>query len=188
MLLYDDLQFEFLSFSDIFYIDATNQQTLEMHLKAITPENVEQSVYASLYWLRNLCDQNWCLLFDNADDVHLPLQKFFPSCASGNILVTTRNAGLRLVVTQDSYEEVKRMDPEDAKNVLLLRSQVEKTEESHILAAEIVKVSHYAFGLENTCQLMHNAGTPLLCFGSLPSRCLHLLPLIFKQLPRALST
>jgi hypothetical protein len=119
-----------------------------MHLKAITPKNVGQSVDASLHWLRNQCDQNWFLLFDNADDVHLALQKFFPPCAFGNILITTRNAGLCLVATKDSHEEVKGMDPEDAKNVLLLRSQVEKTEKNQVLAAEIVKVSPLVCGLK----------------------------------------
>jgi hypothetical protein len=118
-----------------------------MHLKAMTPENVEQSIDASLHWLKNQCDQNWFLLFDNADEVHLPLQKFFPPCAFGNILVTTRNPGLRLVTTKDSYEEVKGMDPEDAKNLLLLRSQVEETEKNKVLAAQIVKVPYHVFWL-----------------------------------------
>ena len=37
------------SFSNIFYIDATNEQTLQMDLEAITLGNVERSVNASLH-------------------------------------------------------------------------------------------------------------------------------------------
>jgi hypothetical protein len=60
----DDLEFYIFSFSDIFYVDATNQ---------------ERSVDASLRWLANHRDGDWLLLFDNADDVHLELKQFLPS-------------------------------------------------------------------------------------------------------------
>jgi hypothetical protein len=81
-------------FSDIFYIDATNQQTLEADLAAITPTNVEQSVDACKHWLATKHGQNWLLFFDNADDVQLNLAAFFPKCRFGNILITTRNPQL----------------------------------------------------------------------------------------------
>jgi hypothetical protein len=109
------IYFLIFSFSDIFYIDATNEQTLEMDLMAITPGNVEQSVDASLRWLTNQRDGRWLLFFDNADDVHLKLKKFFPPCASGNILVTTRNRELRHYAAKGSDENVTGMDHEDAK-------------------------------------------------------------------------
>ena len=38
----------FFRFSDIFYIDATNEQTLRMDLKAISPGNVDRSVDGNL--------------------------------------------------------------------------------------------------------------------------------------------
>jgi hypothetical protein len=112
-----------------------------MHLEAITPQNVEQSVDASLCWLRNQPDRNWVLLFDNADDVYLKLKTFFPPCAFGNILVTTRNRELRHLAAKGSHENVAGMDYEDAKNLLLLRSQVEETDKNKVIAAQIVQVS-----------------------------------------------
>src|SRR5437879_1880176 len=81
-------------FSDIFYIDATNQQTLETDLIAITPINIEQSITACQHWLASQHGQNWLLFFDNADDVQLNLATFFPNCRFGNILVTTCNPQL----------------------------------------------------------------------------------------------
>ena len=50
-MIYDS--FFFFRFSDVFCIDATSEQTLEMDLKAISPGNVEQSVDQSLRWLVN---------------------------------------------------------------------------------------------------------------------------------------
>jgi hypothetical protein len=129
-------------FSDIFYIDATNQQTLEADLAAITPTNVEQSVDACKYWLATKHSQNWLLFFDNAD-VQLNLALFFPKCRFGNILITTRNPQLSLYADQGADVKVADMNPEDAKNLLMQMCRAEKTDENGKLAASIVKVLFY---------------------------------------------
>jgi hypothetical protein len=128
------------SFSDIFYIDATNQQTLEADLMTITPTYIEESVDACLHWLASQPGQNWLLFFDNADDVHLNLAAFFPACRFGNILVTTRNPHLSIHAGEDGDAKVTGMDPEDAKYLLLSMSRSEKKDENEKLAELIVKV------------------------------------------------
>ena len=130
----------FSRFSDIFYIDATNQQTLEADLATITPTDVEKSVDACMYWLANKHSQNWLLFFDNADDIQLNLAKFFPKCRFGNILITTRNPQLRIYADQSAAAKVADMNPEDAKHLLMQISWAEKTDENEKLAAIIVKV------------------------------------------------
>ncbi|KAF8961390.1 acyl transferase/acyl hydrolase/lysophospholipase [Flammula alnicola] len=131
-------------FSDIFYIDATNEQTLQVDLKALTPGNVEQSVDASLRWLASQHTGNWLLLFDNADDVKLNLRKFFPSCETGNILVTTRNPELCIhAAGKDAVARVAGMNHEDAKCLLLQLSQEEQSDENKKLAELIVEELHY---------------------------------------------
>ena len=127
-------------FSDIFYIDATNQQTLEADLAMITPTDVEKSVDACKHWLVTKHSQNWLLFFDNADDVQLNLAKFFPKCRFGNILITTRNPQLRIHADQGAAAKVADMNPEDAKSLLMQISWAEKTNENEKLAAIIVKV------------------------------------------------
>jgi hypothetical protein len=127
-------------FSDIFYIDATNQQTLEADLTAITSPNVEQSVDACKHWLATKHSQNWLLFFDNADDVQLNLATFFPKCGFGNILITTRNPQLSIYADQGADAKVADMNPEDAKKLLMQVSRAKKTDENEKLAAIIVKV------------------------------------------------
>ena len=127
-------------FSDIFYIDATNQQTLEADLATITPTDVEKSVDASKHWLAIKHSQNWLLFFDNADDVQLNLAKYFPKCRFGNILITTRNPQLRLHADQGADAKVADMNPEDAQHLLMWMSRAKKTDENEKLAAIIVKV------------------------------------------------
>jgi len=127
-------------FSDTFYIDATNQQTLEADLAAITPTNGEQSVDASKHWLATEHSQNWLLFFDNADDVQLNLATYFPKCKFGNILITTRNPQLSIHADQGADAKVADMNPEDAKSLLMQMCRAEKTDENEKLAAIIVKV------------------------------------------------
>jgi len=127
-------------FSDIFYIDTTNRQTLEADLATITPTDVGQSVDACMHWLATKHSQNWLLFFDNADDVQLNLANFFPKCRFGNILITTRNPQLRTHADQGADAKVADMNPEEAKHLLMQKSWAEKTDENEKLAAIIVKV------------------------------------------------
>ena len=95
---------------------------------------------ASLQWLASQTDGNWLLIFDNADNVDLRLKKYFPSCSSGNILITTRNRELRNYTAEDADADVKGMDLEDAKNLLLVQARAKRSDEDIALAEAIVKV------------------------------------------------
>ncbi|KAJ7884983.1 hypothetical protein B0H13DRAFT_2277916 [Mycena leptocephala] len=117
------LSFKFLQdsqahhrFSEIFYIDATNEQTIETDLKTVAPVVVGESTEAILHWLASK-QEEWLLLFDNADDVQLDISKFFPCCTFGNILITTRNQELCIHATAGS--RVSDMELDDAKDLLL---------------------------------------------------------------------
>ena len=99
---------------------------------------------ASLRWLTSQTDQNWLLVFDNADNVDLKLKQYFPSCSSGNILITTRNRELRHYTAEDADADVKDMDLEDAKALLLVQARAKRSDENIALAETIVKVVIFA--------------------------------------------
>jgi hypothetical protein len=82
--------------------------------------------------------EEWLLLFDNADDLKLNLSGFFPSCAHGNILITSRNRETRLHATFDYV--VASLTQKDAQNLLLTMVKQRVTDETQHLAASIVKV------------------------------------------------
>ena len=128
------------SFSNIFYVDATSEETLQTDLAVIAPGNAKQTVDASLRWLASLTDRKWLLVFDNADDADLKLKKYFPSSSSGNILITTRNRELRHYTAKDTDANVKAMYLEDAKELLLVQARAERSDENIALAEAIVKV------------------------------------------------
>ncbi|KAJ6536321.1 hypothetical protein B0H19DRAFT_962838, partial [Mycena capillaripes] len=126
------------SFSEILYIDATSEQTVEISLQTIAPAAAGKSAEASLRWLAGKREE-WLLFFDNADDTKLDLSKFFPSCTFGNILITTRNPELCTYASVDADLKVSGMDPDDAKDLLfrLCRQARSNDQEKLALAIEL---------------------------------------------------
>ena len=134
----------YFSFSEIFYVDATSEDTIQTDLEAIIPGNAKRTVDASLRWLANQAEKNWLLIFDNADNVDLKLKRYFPSCPSGNILITTRNRELRHYTEEEADADVKDMDLEDARALLLVQARAKRSDENITLAETIVKVVMFA--------------------------------------------
>ncbi|KAF7365906.1 FabD/lysophospholipase-like protein [Mycena venus] len=128
-------------FSEILYIDATSEQTVEMDLQTIACAAVGKSPEASLHWLAGK-QEEWLLFFDNADDAKLDISKFFPRCTFGNILITTRNQELCTYASVDADSKVSNMDLDDAKDLLLRLSRQVRSDDQEKLAVTIVKELH----------------------------------------------
>ncbi|KAJ7292091.1 P-loop containing nucleoside triphosphate hydrolase protein [Mycena rebaudengoi] len=151
-------------FSEIFYIDATNEQTIETDLKIVAPAVVGGSAEASLHWLAGK-QEEWLILFDNADDVQLEISKFFPHCTFGNILITTRNH--ELCIHASAGSRVSDMEPDDAKDLLLQLAYQGKSDKQEKLssdvqeklAAAIVKELHcFALAISQAGGYIHARG------------------------------
>lgn len=125
-------------FSDVFFVDATNEETITTDLEAVTPPGTEQSVEAARSWLAGQDNGNWLLIFNNADDTDLNLGQFFPSSRSANILITTRNQ--ELLILSSSAKKVADMEHEDAVKLLFKLSKVDETHKNKRLATLIVQV------------------------------------------------
>ncbi|KAJ7867855.1 hypothetical protein B0H13DRAFT_1499203, partial [Mycena leptocephala] len=83
----------------------------------------------------------WLLFFDNADNPNINLNEFFPKCTHGNILITSRNPGLR--VHAGSNQLVSDMEAADAVELLLKSAQQDMTSMNKEIAVEIVKALCY---------------------------------------------
>ncbi|KAJ7803984.1 P-loop containing nucleoside triphosphate hydrolase protein [Mycena olivaceomarginata] len=164
------LSFKFLQdsqthhrFSEIFYIDATNEQTIETDLRTVAPAVVGESAEASLHWLAGKKEE-WILFFDNADDVLLDISKFFPRCTFGNILITTRNQ--ELCIHASAGSRVSDMELEDAKDLLLQLAYQGSDEQEKLssdkqqkLAVAIVKELHcFALAVSQAGGYIHARG------------------------------
>ncbi|KAK7028418.1 FabD/lysophospholipase-like protein, partial [Favolaschia claudopus] len=132
-------------FTDIFFVDATSEQTAETDLKLLAPIGSEDTAQEGLQWLANQ-QTEWLLLFDNADDTQLDMGKFFPPCSFGNIIITTRNPEVcqhAELCPNGQVFRVSDLDVEDAKNLLLkLVGTKGKVPNKEDLATAIVQELH----------------------------------------------
>jgi len=151
---------------------------------------MKRSADASVHWLASRTDGDWLLFFDNADNVDLKLKQFFPTCSSGNILITTRNRELRHYAAKDADADVKGMNIEDAKTLLLAKARAERSDENIALAGAIVQVNSFMFIflLTSCLALTYHTGTSLFCVGGRTSWCFYSLPLVFVQVSKTLQT
>jgi tetratricopeptide (TPR) repeat protein len=111
------------SFSRIFWIDATSQQTIEGSFIAISSHKdarergVEATVASVLEWLTSLSDE-WLLVFDGADHEPHFVSTYLPGMNRGNILISTRNPEMSSIVLQ--MYEIIDMRPSEAVTLLLV--------------------------------------------------------------------
>ena len=101
-------------FSDIFWIDASSESTVDLRLKQIAEANGgtdedASSASSALKWISK--KSNWLMIYDNADSGCNVVERFLPPGKGGNILITSRNLEL-LRITEDSMEVVEMEEGE----------------------------------------------------------------------------
>jgi tetratricopeptide (TPR) repeat protein len=110
-------------FWKIFWIDATNDETINFSFQAIAgyPEAIASGVKdmaSVIHWLSEM-DSNWLLIFDNADGKPSMVSKSLPPGDQGNILITSRNPEMKCNVSPSAWIKVEEMEEEDAISLLL---------------------------------------------------------------------
>ncbi|KAJ7927307.1 hypothetical protein B0H13DRAFT_1705172 [Mycena leptocephala] len=121
-------------FTDRFFLDASTTETIDMGLKTIaTTRKIGESSQDTLKWLAAK-QEPWLLFFDNADDPKIDLNKFLPKCTHGNIIITSRNPGLR---GYGQHSQVSDMDEPEAVELLLKCASQDTSLANKQIAAEI---------------------------------------------------
>jgi hypothetical protein len=129
------------SFTDKFFLDASTMNTIDTGLKNIaTVKNAGNSSKQALQWLAS-AQEEWLVVFDNADDPKLNMNSFLPRCSHGNIIITSRNPELHGY--GGSHSLVSDMEENDAVGLLLKSSQQEISPTNKGIGAEIVRVRVY---------------------------------------------
>ncbi|KAJ7255559.1 P-loop containing nucleoside triphosphate hydrolase protein [Mycena rebaudengoi] len=132
-------------FMDVFFLDASTIDTIKDGLKNIAlTRSIGSNDEDASRWLAS-SQEEWLLIFDNADDPGIKLFKYFPQSSSGNILITSRNPQL-YVHAPNCYHHISDMEEEDAVHLLLASAIQPLTIETQLLATDIVKAL-YCFPL-----------------------------------------
>ncbi|KAJ7278519.1 hypothetical protein C8J57DRAFT_1577215 [Mycena rebaudengoi] len=132
-------------FTDVFFLDASTIDTIKGGLKNIAlTRSIGNKDDDASRWLASSQDE-WLLIFDNADDPSINLFNYFPLSSSGNILITSRNPQLH-VHAPDAHHHISDMEEEDAVRLLLASAIQPGTSATENLARDIVKAL-YCFPL-----------------------------------------
>src|SRR5882762_6591705 len=114
-------------FRRIFWVDATTAATIELSLRDIATgtdaraSGIEHSAKSVVHWLSGI-ENDWLIVFDNANTDHVSVAEYIPQGNRGNILFTSRNQGLARYVSDEACLEVEDMEEEDAIALLLKSS------------------------------------------------------------------
>ncbi|KAJ7278534.1 P-loop containing nucleoside triphosphate hydrolase protein [Mycena rebaudengoi] len=146
-------------FTNVFFLDASTTDTINAGLKNIAQaRSIGSEADDASRWLASSQDE-WLLIFDNADDPSIDLFNYFPQSSRGNILITSRNPELS-VHAPDSHHRISDMEEQDAVGLLLARAMQPLNTETENLARDIVKV----FGLHILVLYFSHPSKALYCF------------------------
>ncbi|KAJ7448140.1 hypothetical protein FB451DRAFT_1375435 [Mycena latifolia] len=116
-------------FSDVYFLDSSSQQTIENDLVTLAlAKKAGKTFQDGLNWLSHQ-HQEWMIVFNNADDIHLKLVEYFPSGTHGNTLITSRNPNLGQVAR--AVHKVEQMALEEATDLLLSAAQYDLMENNN---------------------------------------------------------
>ncbi|KAH8833191.1 hypothetical protein DL96DRAFT_713047 [Flagelloscypha sp. PMI_526] len=137
-LMFVQLSLDENRFTEVFFLDASDQVSLETGFKSIAQaKSVGESFEDGLRYLQARSDE-WLLFLDNADDPKLDLGQYLHR-RHGNVLITTRNPHTG-DLAPDCHCQIDRLDQADAQELLLRGVKVPDSVDRDSHAAKIVKV------------------------------------------------
>jgi hypothetical protein len=132
-----------LRFSEVLYVDASTVESSASDLKALANAKRVEDISHYLESRRT----EWLLFFDNVDDTgSVMIRKYFPNCAHGNILITTRNPYILGYFPNLSSEQaiaVGFMSREDVHDLITRTGRLNSREVKEEQVEELLKVMRF---------------------------------------------
>jgi len=129
-------------FSDIFWIDASSEDTIDLRFRQIAqankaPPEAVSSAVSALKWISE--KSGWLLIYDNADGGCQVVERFLPPGKGGNMLITSRNLELKRVAEHSM--EVVDMREDEALSLLFKSAKINDTSQKvHTLAKQLISM------------------------------------------------
>ncbi|KAK0487164.1 P-loop containing nucleoside triphosphate hydrolase protein [Armillaria novae-zelandiae] len=116
-------------FKHVWFLDATSDATLTA--------DFETSVEDVRDFLRRM-DEDWLVIFDNADDSNVDLGNYIPWCNHGNIIITSHLTEVKQMASPDFHINFQDLEQSDAVDLLLKHAHVDFSNDNQQLASVIV--------------------------------------------------
>ncbi|KAF8346533.1 P-loop containing nucleoside triphosphate hydrolase protein [Amanita rubescens] len=148
-------------FSDIHWLDAKSEATIELGLMQIAqaknaPKEVMHSSGFVLQWISQM--PKWLIIYDNADGHYSVVEKFLPPGGGGNILITSRNWELERLVL--GSVNVLAMEEEEAVTLFLKSAMLDGTCDHVRNGAKkmVLELSGIPLALDQAGAYIHRSG------------------------------
>ena len=92
-----------------------------LNVPGTTNSGLNEFSQSALQWMASL-QEEWILVFDNADSAPEVVENFIPPGHRGNVLITSRNRSLGRLTQFENSLEIENMEKEDAISLLLKAS------------------------------------------------------------------
>jgi hypothetical protein len=131
------------SYNYIFFVNASSAEILKNDFIKIQkslnlPDGSGDALTEMTNWLVSQTDQNWLLVFDNANDLRDILPVITPIVNAGHVFLTTQDACVEENEFIDEALEVKALTPDEATQLLFLRSGIKSPTPENVEVAEIL--------------------------------------------------
>ena len=93
----------------MFWVDASSLESIIVSLKRLSGIPVTQagSAESALRWISGI-QEDWLIVFDNADLPPDVVAKFIPPGNRGNILITSRNQSMGRIIAPENVIEIRK--------------------------------------------------------------------------------
>jgi tetratricopeptide (TPR) repeat protein len=99
-------------------------------------QGAQPSATSALKWISRRA--NWLIVYDSADGHYSAVEKFLPPGNGGNVLITSRNPGLKRITLVRNSLEVLDMTNEEGISLLLKSAMLDGTSDHIMVIARIV--------------------------------------------------
>ncbi len=124
----------------VWFFDATSDATLAADFKKLCKATgIDKSVNNVQDFLRRM-QENWLLIFNNADDSKVELSKYISQCNHGNIIITSHLTEINQMASPGPYLDFSDFEQSKAVNLLLKHAHQNLDNNNQQLASNIVDV------------------------------------------------
>ncbi|KAK0186240.1 P-loop containing nucleoside triphosphate hydrolase protein [Armillaria mellea] len=125
-------------FQHVWFFDATSDATLAADFKKFSKAaGIDESVNDVRDFLRRM-DEDWLVIFDNADDPKIDLSSYIPQCNHGNIIITSHLTGIHQLASPGFHLDFPDLEEGEAVKLLLKHAHNNLDDDSQQLASAIV--------------------------------------------------
>ena len=152
-----------LRFPDIFWIDASSEKSVEFVLTQIsstyrtTPDG-RPSARSALDWISQR--PNFLMVYDGADGHYSVVENFLPPGNGGNVMMTSRNIGLKRLASSNNSMEIHGMEDKDAISLLLKSAMLDDIDDDidNLAQQLVLQLDRIPLAIDQAGAYMHSCG------------------------------